>query len=422
MKRRSLLALALGLAAAAHAQTTVPSQVSFNARLVDTTGAPVSGVHRLQFTLYTAPTGGTNQWQETYSTANFASDGTISLGLGSSTALTPAILSGAQLYLEISVDGTVLSPRVSVVSVPYAIRASTAGSADTAATLGTLTPAQVQQRVTGTCASGSAVSAVNADGTVGCQPVAAAVDLTIGRLATNAGTSCKDIKTRMPSAMDGLYLIDVDGTGGAPPFEAYCDMTRDGGGWTLIMRVWYQSGLAGNANGFGSPHEANSSYREGYKLPDATVNALTGTAHNFDILVDETYHNTAYSNGNHEYVIVRNYTGTYTYTGVVAESTTPTVFESYRAHDNAIAWRGRLQCGVAGTYGINCDTVLSTPNPLGAPNPQGGLGCLLQLGTATNAGWHQLYQGANNTDTYIYICNGAQHTSSMSNVHRWWVR
>ena len=46
--------------------------------------------------------------------------------------------------------------------------------------------------------------------------------------------SCKTIKQTDGSAGSGLYWIDTDGTGGQAPFEAYCDMTTDGGGYTHI--------------------------------------------------------------------------------------------------------------------------------------------------------------------------------------------
>ncbi|MCB9762182.1 MAG: hypothetical protein H6739_20450 [Alphaproteobacteria bacterium] len=55
---------------------------------------------------------------------------------------------------------------------------------------------------------------------------------TYGGGADCPGSSCDDILSVLGSASDGAYYIDPDTTGA---FEVYCDMSYDGGGWTLLF-------------------------------------------------------------------------------------------------------------------------------------------------------------------------------------------
>ncbi|RYZ38096.1 MAG: hypothetical protein EOO71_25430 [Myxococcaceae bacterium] len=47
--------------------------------------------------------------------------------------------------------------------------------------------------------------------------------------------SCQELKQRAPSMPSGNYTVDPDGPGSTEPFEVYCDMEKDGGGWTLAL-------------------------------------------------------------------------------------------------------------------------------------------------------------------------------------------
>ena len=56
------------------------------------------------------------------------------------------------------------------------------------------------------------------------------------------------------SNTDGEYCIDRDGAGGMVPYEVYCDMTTDGGGWYRVVRT------TGNNHQFGQQEDTAVHY------------------------------------------------------------------------------------------------------------------------------------------------------------------
>jgi hypothetical protein len=85
-----------------------------------------------------------------------------------------------------------------------------------------------------------------------------------------SGVTCLDILTDNPGVPSGVYSIDPDGAAGDPPVSVVCDMTTEGGGWTL--------GLLKN-----SLHNGNyQAFASGRVTPEALVvtpeaaSAMTG--------------------------------------------------------------------------------------------------------------------------------------------------
>ncbi|MBU2573731.1 MAG: hypothetical protein KKH28_06635, partial [Elusimicrobia bacterium] len=106
-----------------------PSLLNYQGRLVDAIGNPLSGTYSITFSIYGVATGGPAVWTETQSLA--LDNGIFNASLGASTALAPSVFSSDTRYLGVTVGSDAeMTPRTRLLSVPYAVYAASAASAD----------------------------------------------------------------------------------------------------------------------------------------------------------------------------------------------------------------------------------------------------------------------------------------------------
>ena len=106
----------------------LPQLINYQGRLTDAQGNPLNGAYNLKFTLWDAETGGNQLWSEDHP-AVAVTDGLFQVALGNTNHITSDVLtpplspteSFFDVYLEITVDGQEIVPRVALTSAPYAM-------------------------------------------------------------------------------------------------------------------------------------------------------------------------------------------------------------------------------------------------------------------------------------------------------------
>lgn len=132
----ALLAVLTGasyLWASSHTPISVPTIISYQGFLADSSGSPISGTVDLEFKIYDASSGGNEIFAETHAGVT-VSDGFFSVLLGSVNpgSLTPTVFAGESRYLQVKVGSDSPLPRQRFSSVPYAFVAARANTAVTA--------------------------------------------------------------------------------------------------------------------------------------------------------------------------------------------------------------------------------------------------------------------------------------------------
>lgn len=189
----------------AQAQSTPPSMLAFHGKLAAEDG-PVDGTINVQFELFDSASGGTSVWTEAHDALEIKA-GAFSAVLGQSTPITTSLVTASRLYLEITVNGETLSPRMAIVSVPYALKA------DDANTVGGLGPADLQRRVAMTCDPGSSIRAINEDGSVTCETDDVGDTGGIGQISAGFGLTGGGSGANVSVAVDPATVQRrVDGT------------------------------------------------------------------------------------------------------------------------------------------------------------------------------------------------------------------
>lgn len=235
-----MLTVMMALASAA------PMTLTHSSRVLDAGGTPIDGDQVVTARLYDGQDAGASVVWTGAATTVPVEQGYLSMTLEAGTpTLDSSLFAQAELWLQLDVAGTTLE-RTPLHSVPYAMQAhSVQGGA-------VVTPTVDESAA---CSPDGSLGYSASAGFLGC------VGGSWSSLSSGPARSCYQLLQRDSGlqGQDGPYQVDANGDGTAE-LSVYCDMTRDGGGWTLVMQTY---------------HGTNSSISNATWNTDAAVNTAT---------------------------------------------------------------------------------------------------------------------------------------------------